>query len=269
MPAGTGRALRGMLGERVDTVVLAPRAADPRASGGARVLRRLWFAHRARGPLKIHSILQHAEIVAAPIVWCAARARRDRPKLLVCIQPLFAGVGGLLVRRLFGIPYIVLAYGEELTTWLADRAPFRLRLRLMRAALANASAVVVTSKKTHAMAMELHEVPAERLHVIYPAIDTTVPPASAQDARALQAQLTGQGPMVLMVGRLSERHKGFDIAVAALPEILREVPGARLVIAARRAGRAARSGAGARRRSGGDVHGPRRRRDTPPALRRL
>ncbi len=231
MPAGTGRALWGMLGERPNTVVLAPRAADPGASGGAQVLRRLWFAHRARGPFKIHSLLQHAEIIAAPIGWCATRVRRDRPKLLVCIQPLFAGVGGLLVRRLFGIPYIVLAYGEELTTWLADRAPFRLRLRLMRAALANASAIVVTSKKTQAMAMQLHDVPAERIHVIYPAIDTTVPLVSHDDARTLHIQLAGQGPMVLMVGRLTERHKGFDTAIAALPEILREVPEARLVIA--------------------------------------
>src|SRR5215204_3710186 len=70
MPAGTGRALRGMLGERPNTVVLAPRAADPGSSGGAQVLRRLWFAHRARGPFKIHSLLQHAEIIAAPIGWC-------------------------------------------------------------------------------------------------------------------------------------------------------------------------------------------------------
>jgi phosphatidylinositol alpha-1,6-mannosyltransferase len=231
MPAGTGRALRGMLGDRADTVVLAPREADPGASGGAAVLPRLRFARRARGPLKIHSLLQHAEIVAAPVVWCATQARRNRPRLLVCIQPLFAGVGGLLVRRWFGIPYIVLAYGEELTTWLADRAPFRLRLRLMRAALAHASAVVVTSQKTRAMAMELHDVPAERIHVIYPAIDAAAPPVPAEDARALHARLAGPGPMVLMVGRLAERHKGFDTAIAALPEILRQVPEARLVIA--------------------------------------
>lgn len=229
MAAGTGRALRGMLGDRRNTVVLAPRAADPGASGGALVLPRLRFAHRARGPLKIHSLLQHAEITAAPLLWCATRRRR--PELLVCIQPLFAGVGGWLVRRVFGIPYVVMAYGEELTTWLADPAPFRLRLRLMRAALRTASAVVVTSEKTRTMAQELHGVPAERIHVIYPAIDTGAPAVAATEAAALREQLTGGRPMLLMVGRLVERHKGFDTAIAALPEILAQVPDARLVIA--------------------------------------
>jgi phosphatidylinositol alpha-1,6-mannosyltransferase len=231
MPAGTGRALRGMLGDRADTVVLAPREADPRASGGAVVLPRLRFAHRARGPLKLYSLLQHAEIVAAPVVWCARRRVRERPRALVCIQPLFAGVGGLLVRRWFGIPYIVVAYGEELTTWLADPAPFRLRLRLMRAVLHGAAAVIVTSAKTRLMAEELHAVPGDRLHIIYPAIDTSEPAVAPADAAALRHQLTGGGPMLLMVGRLAERHKGFDTAIGAMPAVLAEVPTARLVIA--------------------------------------
>jgi phosphatidylinositol alpha-1,6-mannosyltransferase len=193
------------------------------------VLPRLRFAHRARGPLKIHSLLQHAEITPAPLLWCAVRRRR--PDLLVCIQPLFAGIGGWLVRRVYGIPYVVMAYGEELTTWLSDPAPFRLRLRLMRAALRTASAVVVTSEKTQSMARELHGVWAERIHVIYPAIDTGEPVATAAETAALHDQLTGGRPMLLMVGRLAERHKGFDTAIAALPEILAQVPEARLVIA--------------------------------------
>jgi phosphatidylinositol alpha-1,6-mannosyltransferase len=220
-----------MIGDRADTAVLAPREADSRASGGATVLPRLRFAHRARGPLKLYSLLQHAEIVAAPVVWCARRRVSDRPLVLVCIQPLFAGVGGLLVRRLFGIPYIVVAYGEELTTWLADPAPFRLRLRLMRAVLRGAAAVVVTSAKTKLMAEELHGVPTDRLHVIYPAISTSGPTVAPAEAAALRQRLAGDGPMLLMVGRLAERHKGFDTAIAAMAVILAEVPAARVVIA--------------------------------------
>ena len=44
------------------------------------------------------------------------------------------------------------------------------------------------------------------------------PAAVATEVAALREQLTGGRPMLLMVGRLAERHKGFDTAIAALPD---------------------------------------------------
>ena len=193
---------------------------------------RLRFSHRARGPLKIYSALQHLEIVLAPILWCLTQ-RRWRPSAIVCIQPLFSGVGGLIARRLFGIPFVVLIYGEELTTWLDDPAPFTLRRRLLRRVLSRADGIISTSEKTRGMAAQLYGVPAGRIRVIYPAIDpTSVVPTSDPAVAELRHRIVGgSAAMLLTVGRLAEAHKGFDTAITALAIVARDIPDVRLVIA--------------------------------------
>lgn len=232
MAAGTGRAIHGMLGDRTDTVVLAPRAAAVSGPAGARVIPMFRFSLRAGGPLKIYSALQHLEVVLAPLRWCAGHRGARLPSVIVAIQPLFAGVGALLARRWFGIPYVAIVYGEELTTWQTDPAPFQLRRRLLQAVLSRASAVVATSIKTRQMAADLYGVPDGKLHVIYPAVTGTG--GIAPDHRTvsdLRARFAGRnGRLVLMVGRLGEAHKGFDTAIEALPSIATTVPAAQLVV---------------------------------------
>jgi phosphatidylinositol alpha-1,6-mannosyltransferase len=232
MAAGTGRALWGMLAHRENTVVLAPTGATPGSPAGARVLPIFRFSHRARGPFKIFSALQHLETVLAPTLWVLTR-RRWRPDVIVCIQPLFSGVGGLLARRMFGIPLVVLVYGEELTTWRGDPAPFKLRWRLLRRVLSRADGIVSTSEKTRDMAEQLYGVAAGRIRVIYPAIETTgAPSPSDPDVVELRRRTVGgAAAMLLTVGRLSETHKGFDTAIQALALVLKTVPDVRLVIA--------------------------------------
>lgn len=232
MAAGTGRALWGMLARRENTVILAPTGASPGPAGGARVVPTLRFSHRARGPLKIFSALQHLEIVLAPILWCLARPR-GRPCAIVCIQPLFAGVGGLVARRLFGIPFVVLIYGEELTTWLDDPAPFRLRRRLLRRVLSRADGIISTSEKTRRLAEQLYGVAPDRVRVIYPAVDpASAPSASDPAVGELRARIAGPSrAMLLTVGRLAETHKGFDTAITAVQIVARKIPDVRLVIA--------------------------------------
>ncbi len=231
MAAGAGGLLKGMLGRRRDTVVLAPRAAGDGAGEGARVLPVLRFSGRTGGPFKIYSVLHQLEVLLAPLVWCLIHRSR-RPELVVCVQPLAAGVGGWLTRRLFGIPYLVLVHGEELTLLLRDRTPFRLRLRLQRLALRGAAAVVCNTTNTRRAAAELYGVPEAKLWVVYPAIDIEEgegEPVSA--ALAFRERLVGGNvPVILTVGRLSERHKGFDTAILATAAIARSVPHVKLVI---------------------------------------
>ncbi|HEX2218046.1 MAG TPA: glycosyltransferase family 4 protein [Gemmatimonadales bacterium] len=232
MAAGAGQALRGMVGTRRDTVVIAPTAAAADRGAGARVLPVLRFSGRTGGPLKLWSVLQHLEVVLAPVAWCLTRPSR-RPALIVCVTPLSAGVGGWLARRLFGIPYVVLVHGEELTLLLRDRAPFRLRLRLQRLALREAAAVICNAQHTRSLAAERYGVPERKLRVVHPATDLDRgegEPSSV--AMELRERLVGPGArMILTVGRLSERHKGFDTAIAAMTTVVRRVPEARLLIA--------------------------------------
>lgn len=232
MAAGTGQALRGMLGRQAETVVLAPRSSDPGRAGEARVLPVFRFSRRSGGPLKLWSVLQHLEVALAPLAWCLTR-RRQRPALFVCVLALPAGVGGWLAWRCFGVPYVVLAHGEELTLLLDDRAPFRIRLRLQRLALREAAAVICNSVRTSRVVADHYGIPESRLRVIHPAVDTTDEESEPMsEAMALRCRLAGPDARVLlMVGRLTERHKGFDTAIAAMPAIRREVPDATLVIA--------------------------------------
>jgi phosphatidylinositol alpha-1,6-mannosyltransferase len=230
MAAGAGQLLRGMLGRREDTVVLAPRSAAAETPPGARVVPTFRFSGRTGGPLKIWSILQQLEVALAPAVWSLARSRR--PALFVCVMALPAGVGGWLARRLFGIPYVVLAHGEELTLLLRDRAPFRLRLRLQRLALRGAAAVVCNTAHTRGLAARHYGIAESRLRVIHPAVDVPDEIEPVSEAIALRDRLAGPSARVLlMVGRLSELHKGFDTAIAAMPAIRRDVPDATLIIA--------------------------------------
>jgi phosphatidylinositol alpha-1,6-mannosyltransferase len=232
MAAGSGQALRSMLGRRKDTIVIAPRSAGTGDEGGARVLPLLRFSARIGGPLKVWSALQHLEVLLAPLAWCLIR-RSSRPAVFVAVQPLFAGVGTWLARRLFGTPYVVVVYGEELTLLLQDRAPLQARLRLQRLALRNAAAVVCITAHTRRLARERYGVPDVKLRIVHPAIDVGQgedEPVSV--ANALRDRFVGPGTrMILTVGRLQERHKGFDMAIAAMAAVARQVPEARLLIA--------------------------------------
>jgi len=232
MAAGTGRTLRGMLGRRPNTTVLAPRGSEPGLPNGARVQGTLRFSGRAGGLLKLHSALQHLEVVLAPVRWCFARPQ-SRPVLVVCVQPLFAGVGGLITRWIFGVPYVVLLHGEELTTMLRRGLGFRLRARLLRATLTRASALICNASHTRRLAVELYGLPPARAHVIHPSVDSEQQwDWSREQLDELRQKVAGEdGRIVLMAGRLAETHKGFDVAIEALPEILRGHPNVRLVIA--------------------------------------
>jgi len=231
MAGGTGYALRGMIGGLANATVLAPRVAGLETGGACRVVQRLRFSGRAGGPLKIFSVLQHLEVVLAPALWCS-RPGRESPALLVCVHPLFSAAGGLLTKRLFGIPFVTLAHGEELTLVQHPRSPLRFRRRLLGLTLRSASAVICNTEHTRLLAARLYDVPEHKLRVIHPAIDASQHRcASPEEASAIRERLVGSNRLVLMVGRLAQVHKGFDTAILALPEILRRVPDVSLVIA--------------------------------------
>lgn len=231
MAGGTGYALRGMIRNLDDVVVLAPRVPGLEAGGSCRVVPRLRFSGRAGGPLKVFSALQHLEIVLTPLLWCG-RPGRPRPRLLVCVQPLFCGVGGLLTKWALGIPFVTLVHGEELTTVQQPRSPMRLRHRVLRRTLRAAAAVICNSENTRRLVARYYEIDPDKVHVIHPAIDTAGPrPAAGPDAHAFRRRLVGSDRLVLMVGRLAQVHKGFDTAIRALPAVLRQAPDTSLVIA--------------------------------------
>ncbi len=212
MPAGTGVAFRHWLQGLEDLIVLAPK----QASDEPHVRRVFRFAGWSGGPFKIFTLLQHFEILWRPIAWCL---RNGRPQTTISSQALFSGLAALHIRSLFGSPYIVFCHGEEFTSQ-SHRSGIRAFLK--RRVLTKASVLVCNSKYTSDLARATG-IDAAKLMIAYPSID-------AQEL-GIARPSSPDIPSILMVGRLEQKHKGFDRAIEAMPQVLREVPQARLIIA--------------------------------------
>jgi phosphatidylinositol alpha-1,6-mannosyltransferase len=95
---------------------------------------------------------------------------------------------------------------------------FRTRPRLVRFALRHADAVISVSEHTRKLALEAGCEP-RRVHVIPPGVDPPTQPRRPADR-----------PTVVTVARLSDRYKGHDQMIRALPLIRARVPSAEWVV---------------------------------------
>ena len=224
MSAGSGRAFAALV-ERVPGIVaLVPRlGAGP--SDPAWVRRVLRHSGRVGGPLRVRTVLQHLEIVLAPL-WHVVR--NGRPAFVFTSQPLFSGVGALLVHAVTGAPFLVMAHGEEFAGAAAERGWLRPRARLLRATVRRAQAVVCNAELTRDLAIKVGGVPAERLYVLTPAVDVEELEEARRNAAA---SLPSSGRTLLIVGRLGQEFKGFDRLIEALPAVRAACADVRLVSA--------------------------------------
>lgn len=143
----------------------------------------------------------------------AQALRRGRGfDLTLCSHVAVAPVG-LMLSRLFRIPYIVLGYGIDVWGDVGARR---------RAALQRAARIVALSHFTARMVATVQGVARDRISVIYPA----VAPALLREAADPGAPPAGDGVTLLTVARLSagERYKGCDAVISALPVVLAEAP---------------------------------------------
>jgi phosphatidyl-myo-inositol dimannoside synthase len=150
---------------------------------------------------------------------------------VICSVALSAGLGGWLLKAVSGIPYVVYAQGEEISGPLKSGRLGRLRYRLTRQVLSNADAVVCISRFTRNLARRHYGVEERRLHLFLPAIDVSEQQTDSERVASVKRAVAPDGPLLLMVGRLAQRRKGFDKTIQALPRILARYPAARLVIA--------------------------------------
>jgi glycosyltransferase involved in cell wall biosynthesis len=142
-----------------------------------------------------------------------------RPDLIICTHLSTAPVGWLLARLNRG-SYWVVVHGIE--AW--KRLPY-----LKHMALCHADRVLTTSCFNREQVMKSQKLTPERLLNLPCALDDhllNIAPARDQQHR------TGDRPLVLSVGRLSasERYKGHDLVLKALPSVIEQVPELRYVI---------------------------------------
>ena len=129
---------------------------------------------------------------------------------------LSEGLVGLLVARLRGLPLVIWAHGEEITSW---RQP--LKFRVMAFTYQHADRILANSEFTRDELLKLG-VAAERVKVIYPGVDVDIfrPGLPTKDLRT-SLGLGDEQRLILSVGRLSRR-KSFDQVVRALSRLVEE-----------------------------------------------
>lgn len=204
-------------------------AADAETIDGVRVLRtdlsRRWY-------LRPESLGMYVRLLARSI----HLVRRERPAAIVAARVLPEGYVATRVGRMFGLPTVVFAHGEEITPWLPDRpggSPrgliAKLKKRCVWSAYHAATRIVANSRFTRSR-LALGGIDKARVSIVHPGTDPEQFKPEPPDA-ALAAELGAEGRRVMLtVGRVTWR-KGQDTVVRAMPQILRDVPDALYLVA--------------------------------------
>jgi phosphatidyl-myo-inositol dimannoside synthase len=135
-------------------------------------------------------------------------ALRSRPGIVLSGHAVTAPACAA-VRKATGAATIQYVHGDE----------FRTRPRLLRFAVRRADAVIAVSAHAKAMTLDAGCEP-ERVHLIHPGVD----------AHPRQDGGRAERPTVVTVARLSDRYKGHDEMLRALPLIRARVPAVRWVV---------------------------------------
>jgi phosphatidylinositol alpha-1,6-mannosyltransferase len=156
---------------------------------------------------------------AAAVSWLRRLVREQGVRVIHCGRCLPEGVMGLALRWLTGVPYLCYVHGED----VACAATSREQRYLAGLALRRAALVVANSRNTQRLLLEDWRLPAERVRVLHPGVDTQRFVPAARDYRVRARLGWGERRVVLTVGRLQKR-KGQDMLIRALTAVRRAVP---------------------------------------------
>lgn len=135
-------------------------------------------------------------------------ARRHRPAAVLNMH-IVTAPGAEVVARTLGIPFVQYLHASEV-----DYRP-----RLAGFAVRRAAATIAVSAHTAGLARKAGAVP-ERVHTIPPGVDLV---ESTDEPRSTR-------PTVITVARLTDRYKGHDVMLDALPLVAQHVPGVQWVV---------------------------------------
>jgi glycosyltransferase involved in cell wall biosynthesis len=154
----------------------------------------------------------------------AMRAARRRAKLVIAAHPNLAPIAQAMRIAAPRLKTIVCTHGIEVWEPLSG---------LRRRALRHANVVLAPSHSTAEHVIQQQKVSAERVRVLPWALDPQFESLLAASPQAIVPKQFPEGRVVLTVGRLlaSERYKGMDTLITALPRLLTRWPELHAVIA--------------------------------------
>ncbi|MFC1804917.1 glycosyltransferase family 4 protein [Candidatus Omnitrophota bacterium] len=148
---------------------------------------------------------------------------KQKPDILHCGTVYPSGWCALIIKKFFGMPYIVYTFAEEIGHFNRSR----LKRFLITKVLRNAEAVISICDYTVNMLVGLG-VEREKIFKIPPGIDLKV--FRVGEETVTKEQLGLEGKVVLLtVARLEER-KNHQVVLRALPRVLEEFPNCAYVI---------------------------------------
>jgi phosphatidyl-myo-inositol dimannoside synthase len=145
----------------------------------------------------------------------ALRAARRRAKLVVAGHPYLAPVAQAMRIAAPRIKSLVCAHGVEVWEPLPP---------LRRRALRGANLIITPTDNTANQLATQQAIPRERVRVLPWALDPEFEELAATNSQAALPANFPQGRVILTVGRwmASERYKGMDTLISALPRLLHE-----------------------------------------------
>jgi phosphatidylinositol alpha-1,6-mannosyltransferase len=166
-----------------------------------------------------------------PLVWLfiffrafASLLKGSKDTVIIAGQVLETGLTAYVLSRIFGVPYIVQTFSEELNGY----GRWTLTRQLMRMVLNHAGGVISISRYCIQRLRELELYDGQPIRVA-PAVDCSRFKGLGGAKTRARLGLVSDIPLLLTVGRLTRR-KGHDKVIAALPRIRERVPNVRYVI---------------------------------------
>ena len=141
---------------------------------------------------------------------------RKKSSLIHCGQVRIAGVVGMLIKLIFGTPYVIYAYGGEFLKFV--RFPQSV---IMKMVLKNACKIISISRYTtdHIKALGI---PEEKIVQTFLGVDTKDFYPSCSNAK-ISKRYGLKGRKIIMTACRLDDHKGVDMVISALPRIIKEI----------------------------------------------
>jgi len=145
------------------------------------------------------------------------KAWQQKPELIITTHVHFA-VMGMILHRLLGIPYWVIAHGVEV---------WDIKSPLIIHALKNANQILAVSEYTRQRLIKEQNIPPDQVKILYNTFNRFNFDIAPKKLNLLhQYNIKSDAKILLTVARLfaSEQYKGYDSMLHTLPKIRQKIP---------------------------------------------